>query len=55
MLGNFYSGTFNRFATAFPRESQMSHEVTPLVAYETSKNPLGKSWEACPTAFSMQR
>jgi hypothetical protein len=55
MLGNFYSGTFNRFATVFPREFQMSHEMTPLVAHKTSKNPLGKSGEAYPTAFSMQR
>jgi hypothetical protein len=28
--------------------------VTSYVANKTSKNPLGKGWEAYPTAFSMQ-
>jgi hypothetical protein len=55
MLGNLYSGTFKRFATSFSRVSQMSPQVKSYVAYKTSKNPLGKGWEAYPTAFSMQR
>jgi hypothetical protein len=55
MLGNLYSGTLKRFATSLSRISQMSPQVRSNVAYKTSKNPLGKGWEAYPTAFSMQR
>jgi hypothetical protein len=48
-------GTFKRFATSFSRVSQISPQVKSYVANKTSKNPLGKGWEAYPTAFSMQR
>lgn len=42
MPGNLYSSNFLRFATTFPRGSQMSPEVRSYVAYKRSKIRLVK-------------
>jgi len=45
VLGNLYSGTFKRFAMAFPRVLQKSHKVISNVTRKILENPLGKGLE----------